>query len=124
MEAGGRRATAVHVACRGVLVCRLGAEHGEERTLNMLSMSVTLEVSKLSGWLTLYASCGESKGRAYGAGRGCGPADGGDGFQRAVEARLQIRGRTGVERTWNIWYMFVTPEVSQFETSALKFCKL
>ena len=45
--------------------------------------------------------------------RGCGPADGGDGVQRAVEARLQIRGRTGVERTQNIWYMFVTLEVSK-----------
>ena len=85
MEAGGRRATAVHVACRGVLVCRLGAEHGEERTLNMMAMSVTLEVSKLSGWLNTVADCRESKGRAYGAGRGCGPADGGDGVQRAGE---------------------------------------
>eukprot|EP00964_Phaeocystis_antarctica_P118753 scaffold82504_cov48-Phaeocystis_antarctica.AAC.2 len=122
---------------------------------------MTLEVSKLSGWLNAEADCRESKGghpvrdegagqqtgatasavqaacrrgarvqirgrarggahlehavhvydaggveaqrlverrrglprverRAYGAGRGCGPADGGDGVQRAVEARLQI----------------------------------
>ena len=155
-------------------------------------MFVTLEVSKLSGWLNDDASCRESNGghaiwgevqstgrpeaagdrgahsvqgrargqigsrarggahaehavhvcdaggveaqrlverrrvlprverRAYGAGRGCGPADGGDGVQRAVEARLQIGDRTGVERTRNIWYMFVTLEVSQLETSALK----
>ena len=52
----------------------------------------------------------------------CGPADRGDGVQRAGEARLQIGGnRAGVGRTWNISYMFVTPEVSQFEMSALKF---
>ena len=30
---------------------RLGAGHGEERTLNMPYVVVTLEVSKLSGWL-------------------------------------------------------------------------
>ena len=58
--------------------------------------------------------------RACGAGRGCGIADGGDGVQRAVEARLQIGDRTGVERTPNIWNMVVTREVSQLETSALK----
>ena len=49
------------------LVCRLGAGHGEERTQNMLTMIVTLEVSKLSGWLNADAPCRESKG---GAGRG------------------------------------------------------
>ena len=49
---GGRwRATAVHAAWRGGLDCRLGAGHGEERTANMPSMSMTLVVSKLSGWL-------------------------------------------------------------------------
>ena len=32
LEAGGRRVTAVHAACRGGLGCRLGAGHGEERT--------------------------------------------------------------------------------------------
>ena len=48
---GRRRATAAHVACREGLVCRLGAGRGEERTENMAYMVVTLEVSKLSGWL-------------------------------------------------------------------------
>eukprot|EP00964_Phaeocystis_antarctica_P061666 scaffold36871_cov49-Phaeocystis_antarctica.AAC.1 len=52
-----RRATAAHAACRRGLDCRLGAGHGEERTRNMLSMVVTLEVSKLSGWLNAFASC-------------------------------------------------------------------
>ena len=31
--------------------CRLGAGDWEERTVNIQSMLVTLEVSKLSGWL-------------------------------------------------------------------------
>ena len=44
------------------LDCRFGAGHGEERTANMPSMVVTLEVSKLSGWLNADADCRESKG--------------------------------------------------------------
>ena len=52
-----RRATAAHAACRRGLDCRLGAGHGEERTQNMTAMSVTLEVSKLSGWLNDAAPC-------------------------------------------------------------------
>jgi len=60
---GERRwATAGHAACRRGLVYRYGAGHGEERTWNMPYMSVTLEVSKLSGWLNAGAYCGESKG--------------------------------------------------------------
>ena len=49
-EGGRRQATAGHAAsCGAELDCRLGAGHGEERTLNMDCMFVTLEVSKLSG---------------------------------------------------------------------------
>ena len=65
--------TAAHAACRGGLECRLGAGHGEERTQNMPNMSVTLEVSKLSGWLNA-EFCRESKeghvvrGEVYGSG--------------------------------------------------------
>ena len=54
---GRRRATAAHAACRGGLDCRFGAGHGEERTTNMKLISVTLEVSKLSGWLNAFAFC-------------------------------------------------------------------
>ena len=64
---------------------------------------------------------------AYGAGRGCGPADGGDGVQRAGEGSTADWGRTGVERTWNMACMLVTPEVSQLEMSALNlyaFCRV
>ena len=32
--------------------------------------------------------------------------------------------RVRAERTRNIWFMFVTLEVTQLEMSALKFCKL
>ena len=46
----------MHTACRGGLDCRLGAGHGEERTRNMEFMLVTLEVSKLSGWLNADAA--------------------------------------------------------------------
>ena len=57
----------------------------------------------------------EKTGMRCGA-RVCGSADGGDGVQRAVEARLQTGGSTGVERTWNmepISMLCVTPEVSK-----------
>ena len=40
---------------RGGPDCRSGAGHGEERTENMPCMVVTLEVSKLSGWLNACA---------------------------------------------------------------------
>eukprot|EP00964_Phaeocystis_antarctica_P018532 scaffold10238_cov45-Phaeocystis_antarctica.AAC.2 len=61
IRVGGQQ-TAAHAACRRGLDCRLEAGHGEERTLNMLAMVVTLEVSKLSGWLNAYADCRGSKG--------------------------------------------------------------
>ena len=56
-EAGGRRTTAAHAACRGGLDCRLGPGHGEERTPNIWYMAVTLDVPKLSGWLNAVAAC-------------------------------------------------------------------
>ena len=51
-------------ACRGGVDCRLGAGHGEERTVNMLPMFVTLDVSRLSGWLNANATCRANR-RAY-----------------------------------------------------------
>ena len=47
-----------------------------ERTLNMSFMSVTLDVSKLSGWLNAVASC-RVETRAYDAERGVGREAGG-----------------------------------------------
>ena len=60
----GRREAADDRGARSVrgraLDCRLGAGHGEERTTNMLAMIVTLEVSRLSGWLNARADCQEA----------------------------------------------------------------
>ena len=96
-SSGRRRATAVQAACRGGLDCRLGAGHGEERTQNMAYMSVTLEVSKLSGWLNADAYCGESKeGHAVRGEVQTGrPEVAGDRGARSVQerARLQIGSR-------------------------------
>ena len=51
----------------------LGARARAERTWNMVLMSVTLDVSKLSGWLNAYASCRVER-RACGVGRGAARA--------------------------------------------------
>ena len=47
-----------------------------ERTKNMPSMSVTLDVSKLSGWLNVDAACAESKGADAGRDAGREAASG------------------------------------------------
>ena len=84
--------------------------HGEGQTLeaggqgtrvltsNMPFMAVTLDVSKLSGWLNPL-SC--------------------DAPFRVKRGTLNARTRG----TQNMWLMSVTPEVSQLDMSALKFCK-
>ena len=56
-EGRRRRASAARAACRRRIDCRFGAGHREEHTMNMLPMFVTLDVSKLSGWLNANASC-------------------------------------------------------------------
>ena len=63
----------------------------EERTRNMLPMFVTLEVSKLSGWLNAYAFCRESKGghMRCGASRGLG---GGREAQQTTASQTTCRG--------------------------------
>eukprot|EP00964_Phaeocystis_antarctica_P164694 scaffold143289_cov87-Phaeocystis_antarctica.AAC.1 len=98
-EAAGDRGA--RAACRGGLDCRLGAGHGEERTKNMPYMFVTMEVSKLSGWLNAYAACRESKGEhirgVRGAQRTGRPEVAGDRGASGVQgrARLQIGSRAG-----------------------------
>ena len=60
MREGGRGAAAVQAArTRRTRLWRLGAEHtGGERTQNMCVMlPVTLDVSKLTGWLNAVAFC-------------------------------------------------------------------
>ena len=69
---------------------RTGDWRAGERTENMAYMVVTLEVSKLSGWLNADAPCRESKGRADG-GASCGVSRreaAGDGGARSVQGRV------------------------------------
>ena len=54
----------------------LGAKARVERTSNMLRMYVTLDVSKLSGWLNADAPWRVER-RGYDAGRGAGRVAGG-----------------------------------------------
>ena len=55
--AGGEEATVAQAArCEGPTAVVAGRARAE-RTLNMPSMLVTLDVSRLSGWLNADASC-------------------------------------------------------------------
>ena len=96
------------------------AGRAEERTTNICCIVVTLEVSKLSGWLNAIALCQEPKGghkvrgevlagiggRAWRATAGHAACRGGRGCRLGA-------GR-GEERTWNMSCMVVTLEVSKF----------
>jgi len=80
-------------------------------------MSVTLEVSKLSGWLKTYALC-RVEGRSMRCGGGAGREVGGRGAaaQAACTGRPDSRllgARARAERTANMANMFVTLEVSR-----------
>ena len=79
-----------------------------ERTKNMALMSVTLEVSKLSGWLKALAPCRvEGEGMRCGGER-CEPGGGREGTRRQRRhglhvARLKAWGpRARAERTSNM----------------------
>ena len=113
------------------------AEHGELLTQNMLTMLVTRDVSKLSGWLNEYAPCRACRmeglngaGGAYVAGRGkrgraantgrsgggggCGARGGGRraaGDLRCTRSVRRERERGEAPRTLNIPAMFVTRDV-------------
>ena len=96
----------------------------------MYLMSVTLEVSKLSGWLKAVAPCRVEGRGTCDAGRGAGREAGGRGAaaaQAACSGKARLKAYCGVraraERTQNMPCMFVTLEVSQLEMSALKFVK-
>eukprot|EP00964_Phaeocystis_antarctica_P017160 scaffold9465_cov50-Phaeocystis_antarctica.AAC.2 len=56
----------------------------------MPNMFVTLEVSKLSGWLNLFAPCRESKGGHTVRGEGAGQQTGATASSVQGRARLQI----------------------------------
>ena len=71
---------------------RLGGQRARaQRTWNIWTMSKTLDVSKLSGWLKANAPCRVEK-RAYGAGRGAGREAEGVGAVAAQTTRMG-RGR-------------------------------
>ena len=91
-------------------------------------MFVTLEVSKLSGWLNDAASCRDDR-RAYMWAEVCGSAGGRGGGRRRRTQRAE-KGSTadtghGEERTENMAYMVVTLEVSKLSgwSNALAFCR-
>jgi hypothetical protein len=89
----------------------LGARARAKRTSNMLTMSVILDMSKLSGWLKACAFC-RVEGRACDAGRGAGREAGGRGVV-AAQAGMQGEGARvkawgagharSARRTWSAW---------------------
>ena len=68
-EGVGWRRRSRHVHGEGLTQGCTGARARAERTWNMRTMLVTLDVSKLSGWLNAVASCRVER-RACDAGRG------------------------------------------------------
>jgi hypothetical protein len=66
LAGGRRRTTAVQAACRRGPDCTYMGHRGRggAYTPNIWSMLVTLEVSKLSGWLNADANC-RAERRAY-----------------------------------------------------------
>ena len=97
-----------------------GARALAEHTSNMERMSVTLDVSKLSGWLNAYARCRVERraramwGEVCGPGGGKGVYGGGGGSGMHGEGPTQGLGvRARAERTWNMYFMFPTLDVSK-----------
>ena len=119
---------AMQVACTGRdRLKAVGARARAERTQNMPAMVVTLDVSKLSGWLNAVARCRVER-RACDVGRGIRPGRReGVGWRRRMRrARGGPDSRLGGARARasNMPCMVVTLDVSQLEMSALKFFKL
>ena len=84
-------AVAAHVACKGGLDWSLWAQDTRAKcTLSMERMSVTRDVSKLSGWLNTFARCRVRK-EGTRCGAGCGP--GGGEVGGAATAHAACKGR-------------------------------
>eukprot|EP00964_Phaeocystis_antarctica_P058050 scaffold34414_cov60-Phaeocystis_antarctica.AAC.5 len=89
-EAAGRGAVAAQAACTGRARLKAGGHRARaERTLNMRIMFVTLDVSKLSGWLKASAAC-RVESRACDAGRGASREA---GVRRTAAAQVVCTGR-------------------------------
>ena len=92
-------------------------------------MVVTLEVSRLSGWLNADAPC-RAERRAMRCGARCAPGGGrvwGGGGASGMHEEGPTQGlgaRARAERTQNIDRMVATLDVSQLEMFALKLFKL
>ena len=101
---GMKKAAAVQAACRNAPTVEVAVRAREKRTSNIQNMLVTLDVSKLSGWLNADALCrveresikrgangGPGRGRAWarrrrkqGAGRGPNCGGGWQGHARSA----------------------------------------
>ena len=120
-------AVAAQAACREDPTVEVAGRARAERTSNILYMFVTLDVSKLSGWLNADARCRAQREASIGRGATCGAgklerAWGRRGRRRQRAGRSPLRriaGRALAERTRNMPFMSVTPEVSQLDMSAL-----
>ena len=91
---------------RGGSDSRLGARARAERTWNMYCMFVTLDVSRLSGWLNADAVCRVER-EAWEEERHAGRAAGGRGATVAQAACLEdptveVAGRARARRTLNM----------------------
>ena len=101
-----------------------------ERTRNMSLMSVTLDVSKLSGWLNADADCRVER-RAYEAGSMRAGRWEGVGRRRrkhraGEDPTVEVAGRARAERTRNMFCMFVTLDVSRLNgwLNAVALCRV
>ena len=131
-DAGGERCEPEGGRACGVVAARQEACTGRdsqkawgpraraERTPNMANMVVTLEGSKLSGWLKADACCRVEGGHAMRGGRGASRVAGGAGVwwrhdKRHARGPTQGLGAKGTrgERTKNMASMVVTLEESK-----------
>ena len=113
-------AAAVQAARREGPTVEAEARARMERTENMLIMSVTLDVSKLSGWLNEDVHCREKRGGgAYEEGRQAGKQAGGWGgvVVGASSKDAPTVEAEGTARTANMEEMSVTLDVSKLSGS-------
>ena len=115
--------------CRGGPSCRWEAGHARRRTANIQRMFVTLEVSRLSGWLNADADCQVERERAkratlrvWGGHEMTGRRKLRAREDPAADERQGMRG----ERTLNIPPMFLTLEVLMLSgwLNAAVFCQV
>ena len=104
-----------------------GKAHAE-RTLNIFSMLVTRDVSRLSGWLNARASCQvtrESMEEGRHAGKQAGGWGGVVGCASGREAQT-VEAEAHAERTQNMYAMSVTLDVSKLSgwLNARTYCQV